>query len=112
MEGCHTFGFTHLLGPGKTYWLVNEMMIQRIIDGVNNSLKQCPDAWEFVRQGGLIEDEKKYAPVGKHPVAKAVFAEMIKDDHTGATAAVSVRFVTELARERGLELGLGRINLE
>jgi hypothetical protein len=109
MEGCHTFGFTHLIGYGKTYWLVTETMVQRIIDGVNNSLKENPDAWEFVREGGLIQEEKEHAPVGKHPVAKAVFAEMMKDDHTGATAMASVRLVTDLARQRGLELGLGRI---
>ena len=100
MEGCHTFGFTHLLGPAK----VNETMVQRIIDGVNMTLKECPDAWEFVRQGGLMEEG-----LGTHPVAKSVFAEMMKDDHTGATATASVRLVTELARQRGLELGLGRI---
>jgi len=101
MEGCHTFAFTHLIGSG----LVNETMVQRIIDGVNMSVKDNPDAWEFVRQGGLIEE----GSVGNHPVAKAVFAEMMKDDHTSATATASVRLVTELARQRGLELGLGRI---
>jgi hypothetical protein len=104
MEGCHTFAFTHLIGNGKTYSLVNEQMIQSIIDSVNMSVKDNPDAWEFVRQGGLID-----TLVGKHPVAKIVFAEMMKDDHTGATAIVSLRVVTELARQRGLELGFGRI---
>lgn len=109
MEGCHTFGFTHLIGYGKTYWLVTETMVQRIIDGVNMNLKDYPDAWEFVRLGGLLEEEAKYAPVGKHPVAKNVFAQMLKDDHTGATAISSICLVTELARQRGKELGLGRI---
>jgi hypothetical protein len=99
MEGCHTFGFTHLLDSG----LVNEAMVQRIIDGVNMSLKEFPSAWEFVRQGGLIEG------LGKHPVVKSVFAQMMKDDHTGATAAASLRLVTDLAKQRGLELGLGGI---
>ena len=105
MEGCHTFAFTHLLGSG----LVNETMVQRIIDGVNMSVKENPNAWEFVRQGGLIEEEEE-GPVGKHPVAKAVFAEMMKDDHTGATAISSVRLVTDLARQRGVELGLCRFS--
>jgi len=100
MEGCHTFGFTHLLVPG----LVDETMIQRIIDGVNMILKEFPDAWEFVRQGGLIDEG-----LCTHPVAKSVFAQMTKDDHTGATATASVRLVTELARQRGLELGLGKM---
>ena len=100
MEGCHTFAFTHLLGND----LVSETMVQRIIDGVNMSLKDHPHAWEFIRQGGLIDD----ASLGNHPVAKNVFAQMMKDDHTGATATASIRLVTELARQRGLELGLGR----
>ena len=103
MEGCHTFAFTHLIADGKTYCLVNETMVQRIIDAVNMSVKDYPDAWEFVRHGGLLDTS------GKHPVAKIVFAEMKKDDHTGATATVSTRLVTDLARQRGLELGLGGI---
>jgi hypothetical protein len=101
MEGCHTFSFTHLLGSG----LVNETMVQRIIDGVNMILKEFPNAWEFVRQGGLIQDG-----LGTHPVVKSVFTQMMKDDHTSLTATLSIRLVTELAQQRGLELGLGRIN--
>jgi hypothetical protein len=101
MEGRHTFSFTHLLGND----LVSETMVQRIIDGVNMSVKENPNAWEFVRQGGLMGEDS----VGKNPVAKSVFLEMMKDDHTGATATSSIHLVTELARQRGLELGLGRI---
>ena len=100
MEGCHTFSFTHLLSSG----LVNETMIQRIIDGVNMSLKECPGAWEFVRQGGLNQEG-----LGTHPVVKSVFDQMMKDDHTPLTATLSVRLVTELAQQRGLELGLGKM---
>jgi hypothetical protein len=105
MDGCHTFAFTHLVGDGKTYCIVNETMVQRVIDAVNMSVKEYADAWEFVRQGGLMNEEQ--APVVNHPVAKAVFAEMLNDDHTEKTRMVSVRVVTDLARARGLELGLG-----
>jgi len=100
MEGCHTFAFTHLLSSGR----VNEAMVQRIIDGVNMSLKECPDAWEFVRKGGLIQEG-----LSTHPVVKSVFAQMMKDDHTALTASLSVSLVTELAQQRGLELGLGKM---
>ncbi len=109
MEGCHTFAFTHLVGDGKVYCIVDEAMVQRVIDAVNACVKENPDAWEFVRQGHLIKEEKENSVV--HPVAKAVFAEMAKDDHTEKTRMVSVRVATDLARQRGVELGLGAIIL-
>lgn len=105
MEGCHTFGFTHLLENGPIHFLVNETMVQRIIDCVNMSLKENPDAWEFVRQGGLIQH---LSQPSDHPVVKLIVEAMKKDDHTGGTAESCLRLVTYLARQRGIELGLGR----
>lgn len=107
MEGMHTFCLTEALN--NSYFLVTETMVQRAVDGVNMAVKQYPDAWEFVRQGHLIKDEEEYGSVGNHPVAKIIFREMMKDDHTGATAASVVTAITNLARQRGLDNGLSKI---
>ena len=113
MEGCHTFAFTHKLSPdisGNSFASVlvshvTEDMVQRAIDAINMSVKEFPDAWEFVRRGSLVKENQ--LPVPSHPLAKAIFAQMSKDDHTGFTASYTLAMVTDLARQRGKELGLG-----
>jgi len=112
MEGCHTFAFTHKLSPdtsGNSFASVlvshvTEDMVQRAIDAINMSVKEIPDAWEFVRQGSLMK--QNHLPAPSHPLAKAVFSQMSKDDHTGFTASYTLALVTDLARQRGRELGL------
>lgn len=105
MEGMHTFCLTDVVED--RYPLITETMIQRAIDGVNMAVKTYPDAWEFVRSGKLIKDEAKYAPIGNHPVEKILFTEMLKDNHTSASAVSIIKIITNLARQRGTELGLG-----
>jgi len=114
MEGCHTFAFTHKIRPdvsGNSFAsglanLITEDMVQRAIDAINMSVKDFPDAWEFVRQGNLVKENE--LPMPSHPLAKIVFAQMAKDDHTGFTASYTLAMVTDLSRQRGKELGIGR----
>jgi hypothetical protein len=113
MEGCHTFAFTHKLRPdisGNSFAsglvnLVTEDMVQRAIDAINMSVKEFPDAWEFVRRGSLVKENQ--LPEPSHPLAKVIFTQMSKDDHSGFTASYTLAMITDLARQRGRELGLG-----